>query len=63
MSGVVLKELGKWLLDVAKFVATAVILSTVFSGIKGNYVLIIGVLCVGAALSSGLFLIKKSEKS
>ena len=59
----VAKELGKWFLDIAKYVATAVILSTVFSGMQGkNAILIIGVLCVGMALLAGIFLIKVSEK-
>ena len=61
-SDVALKELRKWLMDVAKYVATAVILSNVFSGLQGKAILITGMLCVGIAVLCGIILINLSEK-
>jgi hypothetical protein len=57
------KIFGKWLLDVAKYVATAVILSSVFSEISQKWMmLLISGLSVCFLLLSGLFLIKYSKK-
>ena len=58
------KELGKWILDVAKYVATAVIISNLFSDMQGNTFLIIGGICVVAMLIGGLFLVRdKKDKN
>ena len=56
------KEFGKWLLDVAKYVATVVILSTIFSDIQEkSSIYIVGIICVGLALLWGLYLVKEPE--
>ncbi|GHU60469.1 hypothetical protein FACS1894121_0570 [Bacteroidia bacterium] len=53
---------GKWILDIAKYLATAVILSSVFSGITEKWALmIIGGLSVVILLVLGLFLINKKK--
>ena len=62
VSVVVFRELGKWLFDVAKYVATVVILTNVFTDLHGKYILLTGVLCVGIALLCGIVLINISEK-
>ncbi|MDO4756022.1 MAG: hypothetical protein Q4A54_06740 [Parabacteroides sp.] len=56
------KEFGKWLMDVAKYIATAVLLSSVFEEMQNTYVIylicsfvLIVLLCVG------LILVKDSE--
>lgn len=50
------KEFGKWLMDIAKYIATAVILSSVF-GEADTWVLYLGGgLSVVVALCCGLFL-------
>ena len=63
MQSVVLRELGKWGLDVAKYVMTVVIVSYLFAGLKGPIVFIIGVLFVGVIMIVSLYLINKSEKN
>lgn len=57
------KEFGKWLMDVAKYLATAVLLSSVFEGMQDTYTIyaicsfvLIVLLCLG------LILVKESEK-
>lgn len=56
------KEFGKWLMDVAKYMATAVLLSSVFEEMQNTYIIylicsfvLIVLLCVG------LILVKDSE--
>jgi len=56
------KEFGKWVLDVAKYVATAVILATVFSDMQEkSTIFVIGGLCVVSMLVGGLFLLKEPK--
>jgi len=56
------KELGKWLMDVAKYVATAFIISSILGGIPTKTALyIIGSITVVALLSIGLWLINKNK--
>ena len=57
------KIIGTWLMDVAKYIATAIILGAVFKGEEESgwfYWLSISVLAV--IISSGLILLKNSEK-
>lgn len=54
------KELGKWLLDIAKYIATAVILSSVFGEVETWVIYVGGGLAVLIALVCGLYL--TSEK-
>lgn len=58
------KELGKWLLDIAKYIVTAVILTTVFEDLNASWaVYILGLTSVVITLLIGLYLIKdKKEK-
>jgi hypothetical protein len=57
------KALGKWLMDIAKYVATAVILTSVFGDIESTWLLyIIASAFVIIVLSSGLFLLKEEKK-
>ena len=56
------KEFGKWILDVAKYVATAVIISNLFSDLHGNTFLIVGVVSVAAMLILGLLLTRDNKK-
>ncbi len=51
------KEFGKWLLDVAKYLATAVVLSSVFGELEKSSIYILGGLSVSSILLLGLFLI------
>ena len=51
------KELGKWLMDIAKYIAAAVILSSVFGEAETWILYIGGSLSVIVALCCGLFLV------
>lgn len=58
------KELGKWLMDIAKYMATALLLSSAF-GDMGNLLVVISVIIATAlTLFVGLLLVKdkKEEK-
>ena len=50
------KEFGKWLMDVAKYIATAVILSSVFGEAEAWVIYFVGGLSVVIALVCGLIL-------
>ena len=58
------KELGKWLMDIAKYMATAILLSSVFNGIDewAWYVYALLVVAVLVTLIGGLSMIKEKEK-
>lgn len=58
------EKLGEWLLDISKYIITAVVISAIFSSLKPLW--LVGVLGVLAALLSlvvGMFLISKNDKS
>ena len=55
------KEFGKWLMDVAKYVATVVIVSNFFSGLQENAILLVGGICVTVILVVGLLLTKEPK--
>jgi len=59
-----LKELGKWLMDVAKYMATAILLSSLFTSFNGwrwyNYAFLI--LAIIFTLIVGLYLSNRKEK-
>ena len=59
------KEFGKWLMDIAKYLTTAVLLSSVFNDIKESWVnyLVVSIAIV-LTLLTGLLLVKdkKEEK-
>jgi hypothetical protein len=58
------KEFGKWLMDIAKYIFTAVVLYTVFNDLNDkSTVIIIGILSVLLTLSWGLYLVKISNKN
>lgn len=54
-------ELGKWLMDVAKYIATAVLLSSVFGDVTGLWTIIIVISTILATLVVGLILIKNNS--
>lgn len=58
------KELGKWLMDIAKYMATAILLSSVFNGIEewAWYVYALIVVAVLITLIVGLSMIKDKEE-
>ncbi|AMD85114.1 hypothetical protein SAMN05444369_101293 [Capnocytophaga haemolytica] len=56
------KEFGKWLLDIAKYIVTAVFISnTLVSTENSIYAYIGGVLAVFITMAVGLFLLKEPQ--
>lgn len=54
------KEFGKWLMDIAKYITTAVILSSIFSDIQESWILYVsGIFTASIALIWGLYLVKE----
>lgn len=56
------KELGKWLMDIAKYITTAVILTSIFGNVGQKWMLIIGILSVVITLLSGLYLVRENKE-
>ena len=60
---IVKKEFGKWLMDIAKYIATAVILTSVFGGIKETWVIYVGGMsAISVTLIGGLWLLRDKKK-
>jgi len=56
------KEFGKWLMDVAKYIATAVILSTIFSDMQEKSAFfILGIVGMIFMLVWGLYLVNEPK--
>ena len=54
------KELGKWLMDIAKYITTAVILTSIFGDIEERWLVYTGgTITIIVVLSRGLFLVKE----
>lgn len=49
--------MGKWLMDIAKYIVTAVVLSSVFGEIESWMMYLIGIISIVATLAIGLYLI------
>lgn len=58
------KGLGKWLMDIAKYMTTAVLLTSLFNGVNewAWYLYGLVVIAVLVTLATGLFLIKDKEE-
>lgn len=57
------KELGKWLMDIAKYITTAVILTSIFGEIEQKWIIFLsGILAVSFTLGWGLYLVKDKKK-
>lgn len=57
------KEIGKWLMDVAKYVATAVLITSFLGEIQEKWIVYtIGILSVISCLAAGLFLIRERKE-
>jgi hypothetical protein len=58
------KELGKWLMDIAKYMMTALLLSSVFSDMNNILVISSVIIAVILTLLAGLLLVrnKKDER-
>ena len=56
------KEFGKWLMDIAKYMMTALLLSSVFGDMSSKKVVIIVIAATIATLIIGLFLVRNKPK-
>ena len=56
------RELGKWLMDIAKYLATAVLLSSVFSEQEEGVMYIIAFLAAVITLFTGLILVRDKKQ-
>ena len=57
------KELGKWLMDIAKYITTAVILTSRFGEVEQKWIIYLGgILAVAFTLGWGLYLVKDKKK-
>lgn len=57
------KELGKWLMDIAKYITTAVVLTSIFGDVEERWVIYIGgSLAVIITLFAGLWLVRDKKK-
>jgi hypothetical protein len=58
------KEFGKWLMDIAKYITTAVILTSIFGDVQQKWIIYAGgVLAVGFTLGWGLYLVKDNNET
>ena len=57
------KELGKWLMDIAKYITTAVILTSIFGDVEQKLIIYLGgILAVAFTLGWGLYLVKDKKE-
>lgn len=57
------KEFGKWLMDIAKYITTAVILSSMIGDIREKgYLYSIAFILVAVSLGWGLYLVRDKQK-
>ena len=56
------KEIGKWFIDIAKYVATAVLISSFLGSFEEkNSVYVVGAAIIGICFIFGVFLIRKDD--
>lgn len=56
------EEFGKWLMDIAKYVATAVLLTTIFGGMEQKWLIcFIASIVILTTLGLGLWLVRKKK--
>jgi hypothetical protein len=59
----ILSEFGKWLMDIAKYLATAVLISALFRDIHEiSVIVMVGLPSIALILGVGLLLLKLSKK-
>ncbi len=57
------KEFGKWLMDIAKYITTAVILTSIFGEVEQKWIIYLGgILAVAFTLGWGLYLDRDKKK-
>lgn len=56
------KEFGKWLMDVAKYMTTALLLSSAFGDMENPWVILAVIIASAITLVTGLWLVRNKEK-
>ena len=57
------KELGKWLMDIAKYITTAVVLTSIFGEVEQQWIIYEGgTLAVALSLGWGLYLVRDKKE-
>ena len=56
------KEFGKWLFDIAKYMTTALLLSSAFGEMNNPIVVVAVILAASSTLGIGLWLVKENKK-
>jgi len=57
------KEVGKWFMDIAKYVATAVLISSFLGGFEQKWIMyLVGIATVGVCFFLGLYYINDKQK-
>lgn len=60
---IIRKELGKWLMDIAKYITTAVVLTSIFGEVEQKWIIYAGgMISVALALGWGLYLVRDKKK-
>ena len=57
------KEFGKWLMDIAKYMVTALLLSSVFGDISKKTVFFIVIIASATTLGRGLYLVRDHKEN
>ena len=57
------KELGKWLLDISKYLITAMLLTTAFGDMSNPWIVVSVIFSAALTFWSGYLLLKKSTQS
>ena len=56
-------ELGKWLMDIAKYITTAVVLTSIFGDVQEKWIIYLGgSLAIVITLLAGLWLVNDKKK-
>lgn len=56
------KELGKWLMDIAKYMVTALLLSSTFGDMTNPLIVACVVVASAATLGAGLWLVRDTNR-
>ena len=55
-------EIGKWLLDIAKYLVTAMLLASVFSDMSNPWIVVCVIICAALPFWLGMILLKRHEQ-
>ena len=57
------RKLGKWLMDIAKYITTAVVLSSIFGDVQAKWIIYVGgSLSIVVTLLAGLWLVNDKKE-